>query len=460
MIPLTLDEIVEVIGGKPTAPVVPVTVTSVSIDSRTVESGALFLAVRGERFDGHDFVEKARDGGAVAAIVSKPVDVADLPIVVVEDTLAALAKLASFHRDQRSLHVIGVTGSNGKTTTKSMIQHVLGQRLRGHAAVKSFNNHIGVPLTLLASNASDDYVVVEMGTSGPGEITYLGTLVRPTIGVITSIGYAHIEKLGSLDGVIQEKGSMIDHIRPGGCAIVPADCAPIVQRARARTDLTVVTFGETPEADLTVSDIRTTIESVRFCLNGNQELSLGVPGRHNAGNAAATFAVCRRLNVDPQSIAEAMSAFSMPELRLNIVRHDGMTIIDDTYNANPSSTSAAIDVLSSVEDARRVCVIGDMLELGEHARDMHESIGERVAKSGVACVVGVGQFADAVIRGATRASGKLETAIFRDTESACRELPRLLEENDTVLIKGSRRLGLDKLTRSLRVPTEASVLKE
>ncbi len=460
MIPLTLDEIVAVVGGRSAKSIVPVTVSGVSIDSRTCESGDVFFAIRGDRFDGHDFVEAARDRGAVGAIVGASGNGSEWPVATVGDTVAALGKLACFHRHQRTMHVIAVTGSNGKTTTKSMIHHVLSSSLTGQASEKSFNNAIGVPLTLLSSNKSDEYLVVEIGTNAPGEIAHLGEMVAPTIGVITSIGAAHLERLGDIDGVIREKGSLIDHIRPGGCAVVPADCDALVQRARSRADITVVTFGTDACADVNVSDVRSTLDSVQCRINAKHEIMLRTPGSHNAMNAAATFATCRRLNLEADHVVRTLESFESPDLRLNIVRRPGITIIDDTYNANPSSTAAAIDVLNSVSNTRCVCVIGDMLELGEGARAHHEDIGRRIAETGIACVVGVGRYADAVVRGATRTSNKLETAIFRDTESACRDLAKCLQEHDTVLIKGSRRLGLDKLTEALCVRFEGNPPKE
>ncbi len=259
MKPLTLDEILTAINGRPLSEITPGTVTGVSIDSRTVSAGDIFFAIQGERFDGHDYVDEALEKGASWAVVSNAERFVDPAFrshtISVDDTVAALGRLGSYHRRQVSADVIAVTGSNGKTTTKAMIGHVLSTQKRGRSAHKSYNNHIGVPLTLLSSEADDEFLVVEVGTNHAGEIGQLASLIAPDIGVITSVGAVHLEGLQSIDGVIAEKLSLLDRIRRGGLAVVNIDQPRVRDRLRSSAGLTVVSTGTDPHADLRIEQV-------------------------------------------------------------------------------------------------------------------------------------------------------------------------------------------------------------
>jgi len=447
VIPLTLDEIILAIGGRASCRLPGVSVSGVSTDSRTCCAGELFFAIRGERFDGHAFVDEALERRAIAAIVDRGGHDDDRPLIRVGDTVEALGRLAAYHRDQLATTVIAVTGSNGKTTTKCMIDHVLSQRLKGRGAPASFNNAIGVPLTLLSVERGDDYLVVEIGSSARGEVAALAEMASPNVGVVTSIGEAHLAGFDDRRGVAVEKMSLLTHVRPGGLAVVNADSEDIEGMVKRGVGCKVVSFGVSDSADVRVCNVVTCVDSTRFTINGRFAVTLAVPGRHNALNAAAAFAVCRRLALEPEEIIEALATFKPPPMRLNVVRLGRMTVIDDSYNANPASTAAAVEVLSSVATGRRVFVAGDMLELGSAAFALHEETGRRIGEANIDVLVAVGEFGEALIDGARAVNAEVETIRYADTATACRDLPKLLTEFDTVLVKGSRRLGLDRLAR-------------
>lgn len=450
MTPLTLDEIVRVVQGRRSCALSPVTVSGVSTDSRTVSAGDLFFALRGARCDGHAYVDEALAKGAVAAVTSFRCAADSRPLVYVGDTVEALGRLAAFHRSQRSTQVIAVTGSNGKTTTKCMIDHVLSAHLSGRAAPRSYNNAVGVPLTLLSAQAGDDYLVVELATSGRGEISSLAQMAAPTVGVITSIGDAHLDGLTDRAGIATEKAAILDHLRPGGLAVLNADASELDTLVSRAGGHTVVTFGASDAADVRVTDVVTGIDAVTFRINGKFELTLPSPGAHNALNAAAAFAVCRRLKLEPEQIAEALATFEPPPMRLNVSRVGNITLIDDSYNANPSSTLAAIEVLRNARSGRRVFVGGEMLELGSRSSALHEQTGRRIAEAGVNLLVAIGAHAPDVISGAHAMGRRMNTIMYADTETACRDLPNWLTDADTVLIKGSRKLELDRVARCVR----------
>ncbi len=450
MMSLTLDEVVRAVQGRPSGVLAPVCVRGVSTDSRTVEAGEVFFALRGARFDGHAHVDEALAKGAVAAVVALPCGPDSRPVVYVGDTIEALGRLAAFHRSQRSTHVIAVTGSNGKTTTKCMIDHVLSGCMSGRSAPRSFNNAVGVPLTLLSAQAGDDYLVVELGTNARGEISGLAKMAAPTVGVITSIGDAHLDGLTDRRGVATEKAALLDHVRPGGLAVLNADTPELhtlLSRAEGRT---VVTFGMSDAADVRVTDVETEVDSTAFRINGKFAVTMPYPGAHSAMNAAAAFAVCRRLKVDPERIVESLATFAPPPMRLNVWRVGKLTVIDDSYNANPSSTQAAIEVLRSARGGRRVFVGGEMLELGVGSSALHERTGRSIAEAGVSLLVAIGEHAPDLISGAHAGGKRLDTIMYADTETACRDLPNWLAESDTVLIKGSRKLALDRVAKRVR----------
>lgn len=497
MKPLMLDEVIAAIDGALCPPAeAPAqrscNVTGVTTDSRCVRPGDLFVAIRGANHDGHAFVAGALRSGALAAVVEEgwrrpsELDEAAL-VIVVENTVRALGRLGRFHRRQLAADVIAVTGSNGKTTTKGMIAHVLGGRWPGRCGIKSYNNEIGVPLTLLSADAADRFLVAEVGTNAPGEIAALAALIEPEVAVVTGIGPVHLERLGSLEGVAREKLALLRHLRPGGCAIVNTDAdeiraglAEMMRRPSVRSpgagglpkDVTVVKIGRHEDADLRLTSVRTAEGPdasgplVEFEVNGRFLYRLPVLGEHNAANALAAVAVARRFGMEHAEIAERLAAVSLPDMRLQRrrlawrsgSRRGEIEVIVDAYNANPASVSAAIDVLRSFPrqpEGRRVIVLGDMRELGPRAGEFHEAIARKVASDGIDVMLAIGAHAKRMTRAARDARKAdvsrppLEVHAMSSTESAVRRVAPLCRPGDVVLVKGSRAMGLERVVEAL-----------
>ena len=331
-----------------------------------------------------------------------------------------------------------------------MLHHVLSSRLRGRASQKSFNNHVGVPLTLLDARLDDEYLIVEIGSNAPGEVATLAAVAAPDMGLVTSIGCAHLAGLGGLDGVYREKMSLFEHVCDGGVALVNAqavDGVGVLPRAGA---LRWLTYGDHLEADVPVRDICGDLHHTFALLDDRHMLRMTVPGAHNAVNACGVFALARGLGLPAEEILASLGTFEMPELRLNVQQAGSVTIIDDSYNANPSSMSSALALLGGSAGGRRVFVAGAMAELGARAAELHRELGQQAADLGVDLVVtvGAGVEARAIASGANR-GGASQTIGYADVEEAMRLLPGELRDGDTVLVKGSRSAGLDVLARSL-----------
>jgi UDP-N-acetylmuramoyl-tripeptide--D-alanyl-D-alanine ligase len=428
------DEIGAALGGEPSGRVDALRVTGVSTDSRTTQPGDLFFALAGARFDGHQYVDQAVSRGAAACVVSQPVPGIDAPCLLVNDTLVALGTLAAHQRSLIAATVIAVTGSNGKTTTKSMIDHVLSTCLSGRAAPKSFNNHVGVPLTLLSA--------------------YLARLASPDAGVISSIGPAHLAGFGGIDGVAREKASLLLHVRDRGLAVIPADQPELpealgdCQHDRDRPP-ELVTFGQTGGADLRITELSSDLSGTHFRINAGPQIHLALCGAHNAANAAAAFAVARWMGLEPDAIAAALATLPPADMRLNVTRQGELTVINDSYNANPASMAAAIEVLAGVASARRVLVAGDMLELGNDAPSWHERIGQQAARSGIELLIAAGAHARFTAAGARAANPDIDAVVCEDSEQASEAVAERLRPKDVVLVKGSRGMGMERVVREI-----------
>jgi len=454
---LSLEEVRLAVRGRYVARGEPMGISGVTTDTRSARGGELFFALVGERFDGHAFLEAAAAAGCAAAVVRQdpapPREVLSrfrAGAVAVDDTTAALGRLAAWHRRHVPAAVVGVTGSNGKTTVKRMIHHVLARRLRGSCSPKSFNNAVGVPLTLLGVAPGDDYVVCEIGTNAPGEIAALAGMAAPDVAVITSIGPTHLERLGSVEGVAVEKASIVRHLADGGMAVICAGCPPL-ERALAGCQGKIVRFGEADEADLRLTDYRPAGFAQRFQINGRLWADLPLPGRHNALNALAATAVAQRLGMGREEAAAALADFDGVEMRLARTECGAVTVIDDTYNANPASVHAAAGVLAECEARRRVLVVGDMRELGGDAERLHEQTGRRIASDfggRLALLVGVGALGRRLA--AAAAAEGLPAEGFDGLDELRSALPRLLQAGDTVLLKGSRAMAMETLIEPIR----------
>ena len=372
-------------------------------------------------------------------------------LILVDDTVRALGRLAAYHRGLTSANLIAVVGSNGKTTTKAMINHILAGRLTGHCSPKSFNNEIGVPLTLLSAEPSDEYMVVEIGTSAPGEVAALADLVRPNMAVITCIAEEHLEGLRDLYGVVAEECSILERLDDGGFAAVNIDMA-LVRPHLPTEGVTLTTFGWAEDADVRLTDVRYESPWLHFTLNGRFAYRLPVAGAHNAVNAAGAIVIALRLGFDHAEIAGRLESFVPPPMRNEVVDLGGVTVVNDAYNANPRSAVAALDVLESLPcSGRRIVVFGEMRELGGHSAKLHRQVAQRLVGGRIDRVFLVG------------AAGELMSAVLEDqrlfgppvercadADACLRRLSDELQDGDVLLLKASRAVGLDRLVEPLR----------
>jgi len=445
----SIRQLAEWAGGSYEGPDLPV--AGISIDTRTIARGEMFVAVRGAR-DGHAFVGEAFVTGAAAALVERE-DVAaeqrqmGRPVIRVDDARRALARIARRHRDALGLTVVGVTGSVGKTTTKEMLRLVLGAGTVVSPA--SFNNDLGVPLTLLRAGRHDRVCVVEIGTSAPGEIAALAEIARPDIGVVLNVAEAHLEKLGDLDGVAREKFALVVSLGPEGCAVLNHD-DPRTREMMRRAPGFVLGFGTTPEADVYGDPIHVGRGVVSFQLFRKTRVRLHAFGRHLVSNALAAAAVGLWLGRHPCEIAQRLAAFRPAPMRMAVERCGGARLVLDAYNANPRSTVAALRELAQLPGAsRRIAVLGDMLELGRHAADCHERIGRFAAGLGLDALWAVGPLSEVTAR-AARAGGMREVHWAPDVESAAARIPFRPRARDAILFKASRAMRLERLFQEVK----------
>jgi UDP-N-acetylmuramoyl-tripeptide--D-alanyl-D-alanine ligase len=417
----------------------------VVIDSRQVGTGDLFVALPGERSDGHAFVPDAVGRGAKALLVREvaaglPPDVAAF---VVEDTLAALQRLAAGRRDRRRAKVIGITGSVGKTTTKEIVSAVLETRYPVLKNEANYNNEIGLPLTLLKLSARHKRAVLEMGMYAQGEIRLLCEIARPEIGVVTNVGPSHLERLGSLEAIAAAKAELPESLPPQGFALFNAD-DPLVLAMRERTRAQPLTYGIAEDADVRATEVDSRgLDGVSFRLHWRGESTVcrtGLPGRHIVSNALAAAAVglCDGMPLD--EVAAALSAARVP-LRLQVHRaRGGGTILDDTYNASPASMAAALDLLAEIP-GRRVAVLGDMAELGPAEREGHLAAGRRAAET-ADVIHAVGERAELIAQ-AAREYGHNDVHFWREKEEAAAAIAAELRPDDVVLLKASRAMAFE-----------------
>ena len=455
--PVPLDELGRAVGGrflrKPTG---DMAVERLSTDSRTIRAGELFWALRGDRFDGHAYVGDALGKGVCGAVVSADVSADDLArgpgfVLQVADTLHALGALAGAYRRTLGAQVVGVTGSVGKSTTKEMIYQVLSRTQHGIRSCKSYNNSVGLPLTVLRAAPTDQFAVLEMGTNHPGEIAGAAAIAQPDIGVITTIGAVHLEGLGDLPGVARAKGELLDGLGPDAAAVLNID-NPWVCGLIPKCACALVTVGTCPEADVRASAIEGGPDWLQFRVDDGLCVRLPVGGRHNVTNALCAIAVARRLGVPDAAIREGLTWFEPLPMRCQVESVGGVTLINDAYNANPCSMEAGLAYLTECPArGRRVLVCGDMKELGPQADQYHAALGRRVARSGVDLCFSVGEISEAVTR-AAREEGMPARRVrhFPDARSAADPVATRLAPGDVVLVKGSRAVALEVLVEALK----------
>lgn len=424
--------------------------TTVTIDSRKVNPGDCFVAIKGENFDGHDFIQQAITNGATAILASRaPLNAIEQSVcfLEVDDTVLALGRLAAFWRDRFPVPMIGVTGSCGKTTVKGMITAICETMGKTLSTQGNFNNHIGLPLTLLRLDSTYRYAVIEMGASAKGEIEYLGKIAKPNVSLITNIAPAHILGFGSLEGVAQAKSEIYSVLPQEGIAVLNLE-EPF--NASWRTpigDRKVITFGLRSDAMVRASEVEYLAMGVRLRLHvqdQSRQMEIGIPGKHTVLNILASAAATSAIGISIDDIVQGLGAFEGVPGRL--CRYSGLKgacVIDDTYNANPGSVNAALDVLAGCK-GQTVFVMGDMAELGDNAADYHARVGTYAREKGISQLLAVGKFSELAVN----AFGK--GAMWYPTKEALVEaLKDQMASHTVVLIKGSRSSQMEVVTKAI-----------
>ncbi|HNQ90653.1 MAG TPA: UDP-N-acetylmuramoyl-tripeptide--D-alanyl-D-alanine ligase [Verrucomicrobiota bacterium] len=456
MEPRSLEFVARAAGGEIRNAPPGLVVHGLDIDSRTVAAGRLFLALRGDRFDGHDFLRAARKAGAAAVLIERR-RVSDLPAncpaILVDDSRHALGAIAREYRSAFSIPVVAVGGSNGKTTTKDLVASVLRTRGPVQASPASYNNDIGVPLTLLGLETQQHAGVVELGTNHPGELLRLLEIARPTHAVLTCLGREHLEFFGDLEGVIREEGWLAEQLPPRGTLVVHGD-DPAVEPVLRRTSARIVRTGWSPDASWQALSATLTEHGTSFTVRApTPELSgtytLQHLGRHQVANALLALALGAELGLNASALRQGLAAVSPATHRLQLHQVAGIRILDDTYNANADSMRAALDTLRALPiPARRIAVLGAMAELGPHSPAAHAEVGRHAAAIGIDQLVTVGPHA-ADIADAARAAGFRNVETHPDALAAADRLAPSLRPGDLVLVKASRSARLEQVVEAL-----------
>lgn len=455
---LSLEMVLEATGGRLQGPADQtngLSFAAVSTDSRSVRAGELFVALKGERYDGHDFVAEAIRRGAAAAIVSKPVAAAAGAAVLIEvhDTLEAMGRIAAAHRSRFALPVIAITGSVGKTTTKEMTAQILSQRFKVLKTEENYNNEIGVPLAALQLEPSHQAAVFEIAMRAPGEIAWLAHIVKPSIGVITNVGVTHLERLGSIEAIAAAKAELLHGMGADSAAVLNADddnSKPLLATAKGK----VVTFGVDRPADVAAREVSLgPTGSAQFRLaagKGDALVRLQVPGRHNVVNALAAAAAALQAGATMEDVRGGLESTTLGKHRLQIITSArGFTILDDCYNANPDSMIAALEVLAELQVQRRMAVLGDMLELGPEAAEMHRLVGREAAKRRLALLVVAGDFAHHLREGALASMSEEQVIVASAVEECADIIQQAARAGDAVLVKASRAMAFERIVERL-----------
>lgn len=443
----TLAEIAASCGGKYVGEeaLKNTAITSVERDSRAVKDGSLFLAIKGERVDGHDFIEKCYDSGAVCAICEKAPENPKKPYILVDSTLNAVKDIAKAYREKFDIPVVGVSGSVGKTSTKEMLYAVLSQRFKTHKTQGNLNNELGVPLTILSMPEEAQAAVIEMGISDFGEMTRLSRVAQPTICVLTIIGCCHLENLGDRDGVMKAKTEMFKYARDGAEFILNGDD----DKLSTITDVSgkkPIFFGIDSKNDYYAEDIENNGEggvSCKLCF-GDTKLDVTIPaiGTYMVSNALAAAAAGKLLGLSDEQIKNGVEAYKTVGSRANVINNGKIRIIDDCYNANPTSVKASLETLKNFR-GRTVAVLGDMKELGTDELQLHFDTGAYAKQIGIDVVLAAGPLAKSLADGA---DGKW----YETKEELIKALPEIIKEGDTVLVKASHSMQFEKIVEFLK----------
>ena len=445
---LTLAEIVRVTGADSNSDA-EIIFDGITTDSRKITAGVLFVALKGERFNGEDFAADALKKGAAAVLVSKTFaqDV-DGVVIKVDDTLTAYRQIAGSWRNRFDIPVVAITGSNGKTTTKDLTAAALTQLGQVLKTSANFNNEVGVPLTLLQLNANHKAAVVEIGMRGLGQIAELAKFVRPTIGIVTNVNETHIELLGSIENIARAKGELVDAIPAGGTVILNADDPHVAAMKNSVADgVKVITYGLESPADVTAKNFLIGSISTEFVLtHAGIEYDFEIPmlGRHNVSNALAAVAAGLSLGLTIDEIQRGISTLTTTKMRFEVIRRDGLTIVNDAYNASPASMRVALRTTAEIYDGRKIAVLGDMLELGAVSEKLHREVGAELVKNNFDTLIALGELGKFIADGA-RDAGLTNVYFVGSHEEAAQKILELVEEGDTILFKASHAMHMEKI---------------
>ena len=436
--------------------------TGVVIDSRKVTKDGIFVAVKGERQDGHSFIPAVAEAGVLGVICEREPEGCEIPYILVEDSLTAFRKLAAFYRKQLTIPVIGITGSVGKTSTKEFIASVLSQKFKVCKTQKNFNNEIGLPMTVLSIQPEDEVAVLEMGISDFGEMTRLTEIARPDYCVITNIGQCHLENLGSRQGVLKAKTEIFKSMNPEGYVFLNGD-DDMLATVEKPWENEIIRFGMSKENAVYATDVVNKgllgSEAVIHLADTQFSVRVPLPGIHMVRNALAATAVGLQLGLTTEQIAKGIEEVQAVDGRSHVIETPDYILIDDCYNANPVSMKAAIDLLGTATQ-RKVAILGDMFELGDQENDMHAQVGEYAVTHGVDVLICIGElsknmYARALEITEENKQGNQEIYHFQTKEEAMEQLPNILQSQDAILIKASHGMQLEKIVEHLQTGTHA-----
>jgi UDP-N-acetylmuramoyl-tripeptide--D-alanyl-D-alanine ligase len=457
MINRTLQQISEMISAKnELKQFADIMISGVSIDSRKIEAGNLFIPFKGEQSDGHKYVEDSIRKGAAAALWQRdvPNPPADLPILIVDDCLEALQELARKYRNELSVKVVGITGSNGKTTTKDMTARLLSLKYKVQKTEGNYNNHIGLPLTVLGLEEDTEIAVLEMGMSGRGEIEFLTKLACPDAVVITNIGESHLLDLGSREGIAEAKLEILEGLQNGGLAVLHGDEPLLMERIQQyKGNVKVQTFGRSDSNDLYPTEIIQLEQGNRFKINGfDESFELPVLGTHNILNGLAAMLIANYFSIPFEKMNEGLATIKLTNMRMELVEgNHGEKIINDAYNASPTSMMAAVELISNLQGyERKILVLGDMLELGPEEEQYHLQIGEALNPDKIDWLFTYGQLGKQIAKGAKTTLGEQRVFAFTDKEEMIKELEQHVNNETLVLVKASRGMKLEEVVLALQ----------
>ncbi len=452
---ITVDEILKATGGTLLSGSEDNFITHIKQDSRVCGEGDMFVAIKGENQDGHKYVKDVLDAGCETVLISSRDSVPEgfdyANVILVDDTVRSLGDLAAWYLDSLDVKRVAVTGSVGKTSARDMIYYVLSEKYVTGRNMKNFNNDIGLPLSIFQFDEDTEAVVLEMGMNHPGEIDRLASIVKPQIGVITNIGVAHIENLGSREGIFRAKMEIADHIMPGGHLVYVSD-DEFLTKERTKGDYTQVSIGFDGRSDYIISSVDDFgLKGIQFSMENQQvshRVELKVPGIHNTLNASLAVAVGNLLGITTEECIAGLAKVQLTGRRLSVREGARAGVIDDTYNASTDSMKSALEILRSSEcKGKRTAILGDMFELGKESERQHLGVGLFAKGLDIDRVIAVGENAEAISRGAQ--GGKAEVLWYKTKEELYPDLDRLIGQGDVVLVKGSRGMKMEDIVERI-----------